>query len=332
MAELYYEDLETGAIVRSDTLCVTREAIIAFATQYDPQPFHLDEAAGAASLLGGLAASGWHTLGLSMRLLYDGFVRDAASMGSPGFDEVRWLRPVRPGDVLSLVITIGEKRLSASRPDRGLVVIRIETVNAAGETVMTQRGPVMVQKRGATQAVQHPAVLPAGPAAAAEPDADDNLTRFFADVQIGRETVLGSQTFSPQIIVDYARLYDPQYFHLDAEAAKQSHFGGLIASGWQTAAFWMKHYIEARRRSGELRAAAGLPVATGGPSPGFSNMKWLRPVHAGQTVTYALKTVAKRKVPMPGWGMILTENTGRTPDGTLVFRFDGRMLWPTTQG
>ncbi len=338
MADLHYEDLEPGTIVRSGPAVVTREAIIAFATQYDPQPFHLDEAAGAASLLGGLAASGWHTLGLSMRLFYDAFVKDAASMGSPGFDEVRWLRPVRPNDVLSLVVTIGQKRLSASRPDRGFVEIKIETKTATGGTVMTQRGPVIVQKRGATQVGNpehggnpaHVFVSPPGPIAEPEPDA--NLTRFFEDVEIGRETVLGSQTFTPEIIVGYAKLYDPQYFHLDAEAAKRSHFGGLIASGWQTAAFWMKHYVEARRRSGEMQAQAGLPVATGGPSPGFANMKWLRPVHAGQTVAYALTVTGKRKAPLPGWSMVLTENTGRTADGTLVFRFDGRMLWPTTPG
>src|ERR1700712_5027688 len=109
MADLRtFEDIEPGESVRSGPVAVTREAILAFAQIYDPQPFHLDEAAADESLLEGLAASGWHTTAMSMRLFYDGFVRHVASMGAPGIDEARWLRPVRPGDQLSLLLTVAD--------------------------------------------------------------------------------------------------------------------------------------------------------------------------------------------------------------------------------
>ncbi len=329
MTLLTYEDLEPGTTHRTGPITLTREAIIAFAEMYDPQPFHLDEAAARASLLGGLAASGWQTVAIGMRLLFDGFVKDAASMGSPGFDEVRWIRPVRPGDALDLVLTVGAKRESASRPDRGFVELHLDLRNGAGESVMTQRGPVIVQKRGAVQQGRprpHVASAPIVPATV--PPSDLMLAAPFDAVEIGHRATLGAQLFTPELIIGYASLYDPQYFHLDAEAAKASHFGGLIASGWQTAAFWMKHYIAARTRSAATRAAADLPVATGGPSPGFTNIRWLRPVHAFDTVTYGLEIIAKRKTGRAGWGVVTTRNYGHDAEGTLVFGFDGRMMWP----
>ena len=252
---LTFEDIEPGCSARSEPATLTREAIVAFALMYDPQPFHLDEAAGATSLLGGLAASGWQTSALGMRLFYDCLLARVASMGSPGVDEVRWLRPVRPGDALTLEATATDKRQSASRPDRGFVTFALTMRNAVGETVMTQRSPVMVARRGAT----HPALPSANGAPVAAPftpapEADLMLTAFFPDLTIGLASAFGTQTFTPDIIKTFATLYDPQPFHVDEAAARAGPFGGLIASGWQTAAFWMKHYIAARTRSSEARA------------------------------------------------------------------------------
>ena len=323
---LRFEDVEPDTVLHAGPITVTREAIIAFATAYDPQPFHLDEAAGAASLLGGLAASGWHTAALGMRLYFEAFVGRIASMGAPGVDEVRWIRPVRPGDALSLVLTIGGKRLSASRPDRGFVETHLDIRNAADESVMTQRNVVMVRTREAGPRARR-TPTPGAPAGMAPFEADPMLASPFDEVAIGHESPLGTQVFTAEAITGFATLYDPQYFHLDAEAAGASPFGGLIASGWQTAAYWMKHYVAARGRSAEARVAAGLPVAVGGPSPGFSAMRWLRPVHAGEAITYRLAIKAKRPV-RAGWGMVMTSNTGHAADGALAFSFEGRLLWP----
>ena len=128
---------------------VDEEQIVAFARQFDPQPFHLDETAGAESLLGGLAASGWHTCAVFMRILYDGWLRDAASMGSPGVETLKWVRPVRAEDVLSGRSIVLDKRASNSRPDRGFVRLRHEVVNAHGELVMLAENPIMFARRPA---------------------------------------------------------------------------------------------------------------------------------------------------------------------------------------
>ena len=328
-----FEDIVPGERHEAGPIQVTREAIVAFAEMYDPQPFHLDEAAGDASLLGGMAASGWQTASLGMRLLFDGFVGRIASMGSPGLDEVRWLKPVRPGDSLRMSLVVTTARASATRPDRGFIGLAMDLMNAAGETVMTQTFAVIVQRRGAAQTgAAHPP--PTGASfTPAIPDADPMLTGFYNDVVVGHESILGAQRFTSELVTGFAGLYDPQYFHLDAEAARHSHFGGLCASGWQTAAFWMRHYLAARTRSAEVRAAAGLPWAVGGPSPGFTDLKWLRPVYVGQTVRYELKLLDKRRVSRSGWGMVYTLNTGRlmtsaTSVGEVVFSFCGRLLWP----
>ena len=332
MARLTFEDIEPGLTARSEPVTLTREAIVAFAADYDPQPFHLDEAAGRDSLLGGLAASGWQTSALGMRLFYDCLLSRVASMGAPGIDEVRWTRPVRPGDSLSLEVTVTGKRESTSRPDRGFVTVALTMRNAAGETVMTQRSPVIVQKHGAPGGLRAPREAAAPPAPPPLPPTELMLTAFFDELSVGLSSTFGTQIFTADLITGFASLYDPQSFHLDAQAAAASHFGGLIASGWQTAAFWMKHYIAARKRSGDARAAAGVPAAVGGPSPGFVKMRWLRPVYAGESVTYGLRIIGLRRAGRSHWGVVLTENTGHAADGTLVFAFEGRLLWPLAPG
>jgi acyl dehydratase len=143
----YFEDFRTGQELPLGRYPVARAEIVAFAAEFDPQPFHLDEAAGADSLLGGLAASGWHTCAVFMRILYDGWLRDAASMGSPGVDLLKWVRPVRAGDVLSGRSIVLDTRASNSRPDRGFVRLRHEIVNAHGDLVMLAENPIMFARR-----------------------------------------------------------------------------------------------------------------------------------------------------------------------------------------
>ncbi|GGE40075.1 enoyl-CoA hydratase [Agaricicola taiwanensis] len=143
-----YEDFTPGEIVSYGARTITREEITAFATLYDPQPMHLDEAATANTMLGGLAASGWHTICILMRLNVDHMLKDSASMGAPGVKEVKWLKPVRPGDTLSVRRTTLEARLSQSRPDMGFVGFLFELLNQKGEVVMTQENVMMIGRRG----------------------------------------------------------------------------------------------------------------------------------------------------------------------------------------
>ena len=143
----YFEDFEPGLELPFGPHMVTRAEIVAFAAEFDPQPMHLDEAAAADTLLGGLAASGWHTCALFMRMAYDGWVADSASLGSPGVDSMKWMRPVRPGDVLSGRSVVLDARASKSRPQIGLVRFRHEVENERSEPVLVGENTIMLSRR-----------------------------------------------------------------------------------------------------------------------------------------------------------------------------------------
>lgn len=144
----YFEDYPVGETSEFGDYVVTEQEIVEFATRYDPQPFHIDQAAARDSHFGGLVASGWMTAGAAMRLLVDHYISPLASMGSPGVDELRWLRPVRPGDRLRMRVTVVESRRSQSKPDRGMVRFAWELVNQDDTPVMTMNGWGMYKTRG----------------------------------------------------------------------------------------------------------------------------------------------------------------------------------------
>lgn len=146
----YLEDLTPGQrFVGIARIRVSEDRLKEFAAEFDPQPFHLDEESASASLFRGLAASGWHTAALTMRLLVDSPFRPAGGVVGAGIDELRWLRPVRPGDELHVVCEVLEVRPSKSRPEQGLIKVRTDTVNQHGETVQTYVGNLVVQCRPA---------------------------------------------------------------------------------------------------------------------------------------------------------------------------------------
>ncbi|MBW7925949.1 MAG: MaoC family dehydratase [Burkholderiaceae bacterium] len=138
--ERFFEDFRPGEVLEFGDYLVTEEEIVEFAKRYDPQPFHVDHEAADRSIYGGLIASGWLTGSIVMRLLVDHFISPQSSLGSPGADEIRWTRPVRPGDRLKLRVTVVETRRSQSKPDRGIVQVQEEAINQDGETVMSIRG------------------------------------------------------------------------------------------------------------------------------------------------------------------------------------------------
>ncbi len=146
----YWEDFVVGRVMRLGNTSVTGEAMLAFAGQFDPQPFHLDDAAAEATLFGKLAASGWHTCSMTMRLMCDGYLNDSASLGSPGIDNLRWLKPVYPGDTIGAEMTVLEARVMNSKPHVGRVLSRWRVFNQHADDVMTMQGWGMF-------ALRHPA-------------------------------------------------------------------------------------------------------------------------------------------------------------------------------
>lgn len=143
----YWEDFSPGQVREGGSITVSAEEIIEFASKYDPQPFHVDRELAKQSVFGGLIASGWHTASIYMRMLCDLYVLESAGLGSPGIDELRWVKPVRPGDTLRLKITVIETRASASRPDMGIMRSRSEVYNQHGELVMHLSGLGMFRRR-----------------------------------------------------------------------------------------------------------------------------------------------------------------------------------------
>lgn len=144
---LYFEDMSPGTIFPLGPKNVTADEIIAFAMEFDPQPMHIDADAGAASILGGLAASGWHTCAMMMRMMADSYLLRTAAEGAPGVDHVKWRKPVLAGDVLNGETRVIEARASRSRPGIGIVSLRHQLRNQNGDTVIESENPVMVRLR-----------------------------------------------------------------------------------------------------------------------------------------------------------------------------------------
>ncbi len=143
----YWEDFKVGEVEQIGDRLVDRDEVVAFAMQYDPQSFHVDEAAAKKSMYGGLIASGWHTCAMVMRMMCDAYLLDSDSVGSPGIDNLKWLKPVRPGDTLSARRTTLETRASKSKPDIGIVNNLWEVFNQNGEMVMSMQGYGMFRRR-----------------------------------------------------------------------------------------------------------------------------------------------------------------------------------------
>ncbi|NNF80359.1 MAG: MaoC family dehydratase [Rhizobiales bacterium] len=149
---LYYEDFAVGEPFETGNYEVTAEEIIAFAREYDPLPFHVDEELAAETMTGGLIASGWHVLSMQMKMIYDGILYRTASMGSFGLDEVKWIAPVRPGNLLTLKRTALSKRVSKRRPEMGIIQFKWEVYDQTGELKSTTVGANLIQTRASVEA------------------------------------------------------------------------------------------------------------------------------------------------------------------------------------
>ena len=330
--KLHHEDIEIGKPILMGPKLLTKEEIIAYARAFDPQPMHLDEEAAKATLVGGLCASGWHTCALMMRLLCDGLINRMAGLGSPGVDEVRWRKPVRPDTQLSVRYTAQEKRTLASRPDVGVSKVLVELVDSNGEVPCTWLTNQLTR-------VRHPALAAADRApgkdkpapvdlwANAPASAPTKADAFFEDRAIGEISDLGCHTFTRDEIIAFAREFDPQPFHLDDAAAKGSLFGALCASGWHTAAFFIRGVVTTRLAANAAARAEGRRLPRYGPSPGFRNLAWYKPVYVGDTVSYRARLTDKIDLKSrPERGLLASLVQGRNQKGEVVFSVISQIL------
>jgi len=148
--------------------------------------------------------------------------------------------------------------------------------------------------------------------------------KFFDEIKIGDRRQLGKHTFAADEIKRFAARYDPQPFHVDEAAAKRSHFGGLVASGWHTAAICMRTIVDANKRLAAEMIGRGEQPAKIGPSPGFKNLKWLKPVYVGDTIAFASEVIEARPLASrPGWGLVRMRTAGTNQNGVRVYEFEG---------
>lgn len=151
---------------------------------------------------------------------------------------------------------------------------------------------------------------------------------YFEDIHVGQQTELGAHTFSEEEIIRFAKKYDQQAFHMDVKKARKSHFGKLVASGWHTAAIWIKLLITTQQQALKISHpnAPDEPLKFG-PSPGFADLKWHRPVYVNDTITYKSRVILKRALSSrPTWGLVETRNEGTNQNGTLVFSFTSKVF------
>jgi acyl dehydratase len=329
----HHEDLTPGRAFAFGHYTVTRDEIIAYARSYDPQPMHIDEEAAKATLVGGLCAAGYHTCALMMRILYDGFIATSTSLGSPGMDEVRWLKPVRPGDTLSLQMRVTSARDLKSRPDVGISSMTYEMHNQHGDVVLTCASKQLLRRRTPASAIQAPAATAASPLPPPvnlweeTGPAPSRLSMYADDRAIGEMIELGRHTFTSDEIIAFARQFDPQPFHLSEEAGRRSLFGGLSASGWHTCAIYIRLIVAERAAVAAAVRAAGRPVAQYGPSPGFRDLRWIKPVLAGDTLEFRSRLVDKRNLASRADRALLVSRTqARNQHKQIVFDVMGQVF------
>lgn len=321
----YFEDFIPGQSENYGTRTVSEAEMLAFAREFDPQPMHLDANSEQARMVGGLIASGWHTCALNMRLMTDHFIRDSATMGSPGVGRATWNAPIRPGDRLTGEMRVLSCRPSSSKPDRGLVNFAFALRNQSDTLVYEVENLVLFGRR-------EPGIATVGAKGAAAPINEMFSREATADTlgpieAITPGTVLrfGAYPFSAEAIIAFARQFDPQLYHLDAEIGRKSVFGGLAASGWHTCAAWMRKVIDFWS---DPARQPHLPRR--GPGFGIKDLVWLRPVLAGDTLTYYARVLeARPSATKPGWGILTQRNYAFNQHDVAVFAFTGSVLWGT---
>jgi len=290
----FYEDFPVGKTFDFYNFPVTRDLIEDYAAEFDPL-FGGPE----RDRSGGRYASPFQLNGLLMRLCYDGWVVDTAARGAPGVDEARWFRPVAAGETLTARYTVRAARVSRSKPQLGFVQFFYELF-ANDERAMTQLNWVMIERRNKEAVFED--------ADSARLTSDTPATNVLAS-----SIPLAERDFHPNEIIKFARIYDPQPFHVDVEAANKGPFGALAASGWHTTAQWASAYAEAYNagRQGLARPQALLWMRP---------LIWKKPVYAGERIALDFAPLSTERDPN-GNTVVTARNRGIDSKGDVVIDF-----------
>ncbi len=296
MSEQHFlEDFPVGKTLQFCNFPLTRDLIESYAAEFDPLfggP-ERDESRGRY-------ASPFQLNGLLMRLCYDGWVVDTAARGAPGVDEARWFRPVAAGDTLTARYTVRAARVSRSKPQLGFVQFFYELF-ANGARAMSQLNWVMIERRN-TDAIT---------------DAAESSARTSSDTPGQNAPAspirLGEREFKADKIINFARIYDPQPFHVNVDAANKGPFGALAASGWHTTAFWASAYAEAYDAGRDK-----LPRPDG--VLWMKPLMWQKPVYAGERIAFDFAPM-RTETDASGRRVLVAQNRGIDSKGDIVIDF-----------
>ena len=333
-----FEELEVGEAFRLGPYPMSEKRIIEFARSFDPQPMHLDSGSGQASPLGGLAASGWHTASVAMRLVYDAWLRTLRGAGSPGIERNEWPRALMAGETVQGDGRLLSKRVLRTRPGTGVAHVELSLQGSkGGAEVLRARWWVFFERNSrdsSPERLSEPDQSRARPERTPPPRLSDASVPdlrmlHLGGVERGETVFLGEVAANTDEILSFARSFDPQPFHVDPLAAEDGPFRGLCASGWHTCSLWMRANVRARqrilasldeneRRQLEHSAAVGL---------GFDDLSWTRPVRPDQRLLAFITALESRESrSRPGWGIARWRAEITDDDENLVLRFHPSLL------
>lgn len=311
-----------GERISLGTTVLGRDDIIAFATEFDAQPFHLDESAAETTLLGGLAASGWHTCTAVMSLLQRAATERGLALDPAGAEEILWLKPVRPGDALTATLVWGQRACHACSDRVGSFPIAIEAINQAGEPVMRCRMDCLARR----EHVEAPARIRECPMRQARPAralrrGGDHAIKFFEDVAAGDEIDLGDYAFSTERVCAFHSNY------IGAPFAASTLGEAPTASAWHLTAAWMHCIVRYYAQHARQLSERARPIPRLGPAAGVKHLRWHLPVRSGETI--AFRAWAERKIEIASrehWGLLVVGAEGVNANGDPVVSFYPQML------
>jgi len=314
------EDFVPGEVFPLGTLALSREAILAFAAAYDPQPFHLDEAIANASLLRGLAASGWQGNVIMYRLLAEAVLGQAVAGRITRCPLVRWHSPVRPDQPLAIRADVKAIEPPASAGAPGTVVFAIVADDEGGKPAITMELQAPVASSAASATAADPAPTAETQAPEGERSADpDGAIGWYEDLTVGRIVDHGAVTVSDEEAAAFAALYDPLVL------ADRRPDGRVPVSPWQIGCIWMRKWVEFTYGQSALAADPRLHAGVTGPAPGMDDLAWPAEAMSGTPIAFETKLIDKRvSTSKPEWGLAIRQSRAWLPDGGLAPRFSLR--------
>lgn len=327
MSRSFWDQIRIGDQLELGSVAVSQDDIVRFATEFDAQPFHTDEEAARATLLGGLAASGWHTCTLVMRLLEETITRQSGVLETVGLDQIIWLRPVRPDDILAGRIRWSKESTCSCGSEAKLRGADVEVRNEHGEVVMQWQmscviAPATEPRR---QSPQHcPMREGRAPRVLRRPG--DHAIKYFEDVVPGDEIALGDYAFTTDRIAAFCSRYTgessrDQNVHADAAGG-----GRVTAPVWHVTAAWMHCIVRYYEQQAVRLQRQARPVPLLGPAVGVKHLRWHAPVGMGETITFRSWAERKIEISRGGWGLLVVGAEGTNSRGDTVVSFYPQLL------